>query len=647
MCSGNEVESPELCCLTGAWVLRRPGVTPVDCLGAGSGRLDLGRLAPKRRDAKQRPTPNVYGVMDGDPATIATQDLEPSVVQVVGGRGDAELIDAYEQHHDAVYGFLRRATRDADIAEDLLQEFARLLSEYRAGHAPEQVRAWLYRVAANLAISRGRRIQTAGRWLAGQRHVVDADRSASPETTVVRREWSSDVGAALATLPTESRSALLLAAQGYDGREIAAAIGRTEAATRTLYAARDSACVVRSSVGRRLDDRPSTFPRPRRHVDRHRPVDRRRARRSRRTWRAARHAAGPPTDIAIDAIAIASLPGLHFTPDRCAAVLQRVLGRRRSAHPMRMLLVAAIVAVLAAGMAVAVGGELMRRSRVDQLSVVPTAPPIETPIPSIPPAPTEAYTLDASDSLPSDHDRPSSITVGPAGELIVVGGNACVMSSESAEPECTAPISRADSFESGTMFAVDPGAAGSLGGAVSVSGPQLGITAVAGSADGYVAIGYADDGGFGITVWRQEPGAPWERLARDPVFQDARPEAVAATGSGWVIGGEIFAPDGPRAAIWHSDDGRVWRRVADGPMFDIGDYLDTSEEPESGRVADIASAGGRISWRSAARQGAVPLRTGGVAIGRRTGMEQGARPIRQRPPRGRGEPGHRVHRVRE
>ena len=86
--------------------------------------------------------------MDGDPARISRDDLEPVQVQTIAGRTERELTDAYEQHHDAIYGFLRRATRDPDTAEDLLQEtFTRLFASYRAGRRPEDLQAWLYRVA--------------------------------------------------------------------------------------------------------------------------------------------------------------------------------------------------------------------------------------------------------------------------------------------------------------------------------------------------------------------------------------------------------------------------------------------------------------------------------------------------------------------
>ena len=88
----------------------------------------------------------------------------PDVVDVPGRvavGADAAVSMAYRDHHAAVFAFLRRATRDEAAAEDLLQEtFIRLLTVVREGRPPEQVGAWLYRVASNLVISRGRRATT-------------------------------------------------------------------------------------------------------------------------------------------------------------------------------------------------------------------------------------------------------------------------------------------------------------------------------------------------------------------------------------------------------------------------------------------------------------------------------------------------------
>lgn len=156
---------------------------------------------------------------------------EPLRVGVAG----VQTGEAYERHAAEINGFLVRTVRDSEAAADLLADtFTRLLLEERAGRWPDQPRAWLYRVASNLAMSRGRRLQVALR----VDRVLQArygDRvSDSPDLEVLRRERRGDLDRALALLGADARAALLLAAQGFDGATIAGMIGRSEAATRTL-----------------------------------------------------------------------------------------------------------------------------------------------------------------------------------------------------------------------------------------------------------------------------------------------------------------------------------------------------------------------------------------------------------------------------
>ena len=51
---------------------------------------------------------------------------------------------------------------------------------------------------------------------------------------ILRREENTALLEGLAQLPADARAALLMAAQGFSGREIAEALGRTEVATRTM-----------------------------------------------------------------------------------------------------------------------------------------------------------------------------------------------------------------------------------------------------------------------------------------------------------------------------------------------------------------------------------------------------------------------------
>lgn len=139
---------------------------------------------------------------------------------------------AYQEHRAELYGFLVSATRDADLAADVLHEaYARLLKAVRSGTPPLDARAWLFRVAGNLAISAARRRRVVARWAPW---LATRHDEASPEQEYLRQEDERRVHGALAMLRPDDRVALLMAAHGCSGTEIAAGLGRTELATRSL-----------------------------------------------------------------------------------------------------------------------------------------------------------------------------------------------------------------------------------------------------------------------------------------------------------------------------------------------------------------------------------------------------------------------------
>jgi len=139
---------------------------------------------------------------------------------------------AFEEHAGKLTSFAVGMTRDRDVADDLVQEsFLRLVKELAADRTPDNIPAWLFRVCANLATSRGRRVTVAQRYLSGIHSVPD---EAPADVEMLRREANSTLVEGLATVPSDARAALLMAAQGFSGREIAEAIGRSEMATRTM-----------------------------------------------------------------------------------------------------------------------------------------------------------------------------------------------------------------------------------------------------------------------------------------------------------------------------------------------------------------------------------------------------------------------------
>lgn len=142
------------------------------------------------------------------------------------------MLDAYDAHQRDLYGFVRALVREPALAEDIVSDtFVKLIGEYRAGRPPVEVRAWLFRVASNLVVTSGRRRAVAGRYL---HRLIRRGHEEAADARILRSARTEELVTALADLPADHRTALLLAAHGFSGREIAVAIDRSEVAVRTL-----------------------------------------------------------------------------------------------------------------------------------------------------------------------------------------------------------------------------------------------------------------------------------------------------------------------------------------------------------------------------------------------------------------------------
>jgi RNA polymerase sigma-70 factor, ECF subfamily len=145
---------------------------------------------------------------------------------------EAVVLAAYQAHARDLTAFARSLVREREAAEDLVADaFLRLVREARAGRTPDDVRSWLYRVTANLVMSRGRRISVMRRFVSS---LADRRSAESPEARHLRLDIDPALRDAVLALPVDARVAIVMAARGASGREIAATIGRSEAATRTL-----------------------------------------------------------------------------------------------------------------------------------------------------------------------------------------------------------------------------------------------------------------------------------------------------------------------------------------------------------------------------------------------------------------------------
>jgi RNA polymerase sigma-70 factor (ECF subfamily) len=189
-------------------------------------------------DDPQRPedssvTPGMEDSL-GLPQTLAVGITD--IVRVGGRRPvalDTIVEAAYDAHQRELFSYALRGTKDAETAADLVQEtFVRLVAELRTGRQPAQVRPWLYRVLTNLMISRGRHVSVVERWRRSLRRSEET--APAPERAAVADETRRSLERAVAQLAPDARVAVLLAARGFTGPEIAEQLGRSQAATRTL-----------------------------------------------------------------------------------------------------------------------------------------------------------------------------------------------------------------------------------------------------------------------------------------------------------------------------------------------------------------------------------------------------------------------------
>lgn len=138
----------------------------------------------------------------------------------------------YRSTFPALVRFLYRKVWEADRAQDLAQEvFVRALD-----HDPENPRAWLFTVAANLARDEARTAVRRRRHLELIKSEPLAAQAPSPDEELEARERLERVQAALAGLSERDREVLLLWDAGLDYDEIAAQTGLARGAIGTTLA---------------------------------------------------------------------------------------------------------------------------------------------------------------------------------------------------------------------------------------------------------------------------------------------------------------------------------------------------------------------------------------------------------------------------
>jgi len=158
-----------------------------------------------------------------------TADAPENPQQPGSGRDSSleeEMRAVVDRHQAALLGYAGRLLRNADLAQDIVQEaFLRYLKQRRQGLPVEHEKAWLYRVTHNLALDHIRRNQRGESALA-EYQADNADRTvAAPDAAVTRRDARREALQLLQTLPErEQQIVLMKVVEGKSYKEIAAAM---------------------------------------------------------------------------------------------------------------------------------------------------------------------------------------------------------------------------------------------------------------------------------------------------------------------------------------------------------------------------------------------------------------------------------------
>lgn len=162
----------------------------------------------------------------------------------LAGQAQAGDLAAFDElvrrYHGMIYCYLYRTCRNSADAEEMTQEsFVKAWEGLKGFRGAASFKTWLYRIATNLCINRLSRRKPHD----PLSEDLPAARRDEPEESLRQRVRSECIGRALAGLPADQRSALVLSIyEELSHEEIAQAMGRSSASVNMLlYRARIAA----------------------------------------------------------------------------------------------------------------------------------------------------------------------------------------------------------------------------------------------------------------------------------------------------------------------------------------------------------------------------------------------------------------------
>ena len=144
-------------------------------------------------------------------------------------------MELFNAHFPRLFRVMNRLSGESELAADVVQEaFVRL---YQRGSLPEAPEAWLISVAMNLFRNeRSTRSRRRGLLTPARSEQALADPPPSPEQAATAAESRRQVRRTLDRMSERERRLLLLRAEGYSYRDIAAALELNEASVGVFLA---------------------------------------------------------------------------------------------------------------------------------------------------------------------------------------------------------------------------------------------------------------------------------------------------------------------------------------------------------------------------------------------------------------------------
>lgn len=150
------------------------------------------------------------------PASDPENDRDIELMALVGAGDEKAFRTLVERHQNAVVGTLARMLGDPAEAEDLAQRtFLRIWKHARRWKPDAKFTTYLFTIARNLAYNESRRRSRKKEVSSDQRHEdfgseSTADTRSEPDAQVQRSEMHDEIDRAIASLPENQRSAVIL-----------------------------------------------------------------------------------------------------------------------------------------------------------------------------------------------------------------------------------------------------------------------------------------------------------------------------------------------------------------------------------------------------------------------------------------------------